>query len=60
MMKRRQYPHPSIEASDAKLSADTRKIINDSLKLLREPAPDSFLGRRTHKAFPEKPREPEK
>lgn len=49
MTKQRHYPYPTLKASDAKLAADTRKIINASLRLLREPVPDTFLGRETLK-----------
>ena len=60
MPKQRHYLHPSSQASDAKLAEDTREIINQSLKLLREPAPDTFLGRENVKAFPQERTKQEK
>jgi len=51
MPKQRRYPHPSLELSDAKLTAEAHKSINQSLKLLQQGTPDTFLGRQTYKPF---------
>jgi len=53
MPNQRHYPRASLEASNAKLAADTREIINKSLKLLQEGPPDTFLGRQTYEPFPQ-------
>ena len=37
---------------DAQCAERTRKVLSKSLALLREPMPDTFLGRRTQPEFP--------
>jgi hypothetical protein len=41
-----------LHAVDAKIASDTRKLIEQSLALLQEGPPDTFLGRETHAPFP--------
>ena len=41
----------TLHRSDAKLVSDARRTINESLELLREGSPDTFLGRDTHEPF---------
>ena len=60
MPKQHHCIHSLLEASNAKLAADTRKIIDASLKLLQEGLPDTFLGRETYKPFPPERGEKEK
>jgi hypothetical protein len=43
----------STDAWYAKLAAETRKVIQKSRELLQHRLPDTFLGRETHKPFPE-------
>ena len=49
--------HPRLDDRLAKVADHSRKLINDSLELLRRPAPDTFLGRETHKPFPKEENE---
>jgi hypothetical protein len=42
----------SYLSADAKIASDTRRVIEESRKLLREGPPDTFLGRETHKLLP--------
>jgi hypothetical protein len=55
MTKRPHYTHPSHQASDAQTVANTRKTVEESLKLLRESDIDTFLGRETHPPRVKKP-----
>ena len=41
-----------LHAIHTKVVADARKIIVESLELLRGGPPDTFLGRETHTPFP--------
>ena len=48
--------YPLLEVQLVKLAEDSRKLIKESLELLRREAPDTFLGRETHKPFPKEAR----
>lgn len=37
----------------AEQNARTRELVGQSLELLRQSAPDTFLGRQTHAPFPD-------
>ncbi len=48
-------PRPSL----AELVEELRKLIAWSREVLKEPMPDTFLGRKTQEPFPEERRPPE-
>ncbi|MBR0839118.1 hypothetical protein JQ607_02830 [Bradyrhizobium liaoningense] len=46
----RHIHHPlQCDAAHVQMARDT---INEALEVLRQPAPDTFLGRETYKPFP--------
>ena len=57
MAVERSRSHPRCDSRVTKLSEDSRKLINDSLELLRQLPSDTFLGRETHKPFPKEENE---
>ena len=57
MRTRFQFSRPNPE-EDAKQARLIRKVIADSLEILRKsPPPDTFLGRKTQEPFPKEKNE---
>jgi hypothetical protein len=48
MPKYRDFVH---DWSLSQVLAETRELIREAAELLRDPPPDTFLGRKTHEPF---------
>jgi len=55
-MKRHPIYRPN-RVSDELETAEVRHELSKAINLLREPMPDTFLGRATHKPFPREKKE---
>lgn len=51
-MTSRTFIHPSLKEQTDLLSSRTRDIIEQSLQILKQNQPDTFLGRQTFTPFP--------
>ena len=51
-MQNRRQIHRTERDEDAKQAEGTREAAKRSLDILKEPAPDTFLGRKTQEPFP--------
>jgi len=42
----------SLREQDARTMEQAREVVSNAIKVLRDPLPDTFLGRKTQSAFP--------
>ena len=52
MADQRNSTRPFLSERDAQFVEQTRTTINETLELLSQPMPDTFLGRKTQEPFP--------
>lgn len=51
-MDQRTPSHLPIELYFRQIIDQSRELLRRSIELLRQPQPDTFLGRKTHEPFP--------